>query len=183
MDRIISSLLLFAKSPQPSRQLCDLNKLLKELFKDSSAILIPQGINPVFSLGKDAIANGDSHLLKQVFINLIRNAIQAMPEGGDLKITTQKSSQLEQPSDQSDYCRQFIKITVADQGDGVSKENLANVFNPFFTTKDHGTGLGLSISHNIIKAHQGTIDVESEEGKGARFILKIPYWDYELDKK
>jgi len=112
-------------------------------------------------LGKDAIANGDSHLLKQVFINLIRNAIQAMPEGGDLKITTQKSSQLEQPSDQSDYCRQFIKITVADQGDGVSKENLANVFNPFFTTKDHGTGLGLSISHNIIKAHQGTIDVES----------------------
>ena len=183
MDRIISSLLLFAKSPQPSRQLCDLNELLKELFKDSSAILIPQGINPVFSLGKDAIANGDSHLLKQVFINLIRNAIQAMPEGGDLKITTQKSSQLEQPSDQSDYCRQFIKITVADQGGGVSEENLANVFNPFFTTKDHGTGLGLSISHNIIKAHQGTIDVESEEGKGARFILKIPYWDYELDKK
>jgi len=134
-------------------------------------------------LGKDAIANGDSHLLKQVFINLIRNAIQAMPEGGDLKITTQKSSQLEQPPDQSDYCRQFIKITVADQGGGVSEENLANVFNPFFTTKDHGTGLGLSISHNIIKAHQGTIDVESEEGKGARFILKIPYWDYELDKK
>ena len=183
MDRIISSLLLFAKSPQPSRQLCDLNELLKELFKDSSAILIPQGINPVFSLGKDAIANGDSHLLKQVFINLIRNAIQAMPEGGDLKITTQKSSQLEQPSDQSDYYRQFIKITVADQGDGVLEENLANVFNPFFTTKDHGTGLGLSISHNIIKAHQGTIDVESEEGKGARFILKIPCWDYELDKK
>mgnify|MGYP003966236177 FL=1 len=183
MDRIISSLLLFAKSPQPSRQQCDLNKLLKKLFKDPTAILIPQGINPIFSLGKDAIANGDSHLLKQVFINLIRNAIQAMPEGGDLKITTQKSPQLEQSSDQSDYCRQFIKITVADQGGGVSEENLANVFNPFFTTKDHGTGLGLSISHNIIKAHQGTIDVESGKGKGARFIIKIPYWDHELDKK
>ena len=183
MDRIISSLLLFAKSPQPSRQLCNLNELLKDLFKDPSSILIPKEINPVFNWGKNVIANGDSDLLKQVFINLIRNAIQAMPEGGDLKITTQKSSKFEQSHDQSDCYRQFITVTVADQGEGISEENLANVFNPFFTTKDHGTGLGLSISHNIIKAHQGTIDVENEEGKGARFILKIPCWDYELDKK
>ena len=183
MDRIISSLLLFAKSPQPSTQSCDLNTLLKDLFKNSSAILIPDEINPVFSLSDNAIANGDSHLLKQVFINLIRNSIQAMPEGGNLEIATQKCSQFEQSSDQSDYYRQFIKVTVADQGGGISEENLANIFNPFFTTKDHGTGLGLSISHNIIKAHQGTIDVENEMGKGARFILKIPSWDHELDKK
>jgi signal transduction histidine kinase len=183
MDRIISSLLLFAKSPQPSRQSCDLNTLLKDLFKNSSAILIPEKINPIFSLNDNAIANGDSHLLKQVFINLIRNSIQAMPEGGNLEIATQKCSQFEQSSDQSDYYRQFIKVTVTDQGGGISEENLANIFNPFFTTKDHGTGLGLSISHNIIKAHQGTIDVENEMGKGARFILKIPCWDHELDKK
>jgi two-component system sensor histidine kinase FlrB len=183
MDRIISSLLLFAKSPQPSTQSCDLNTLLKDLFKNSSAILIPDEINPVFSLSDNAIANGDSHLLKQVFINLIRNSIQAMPEGGNLEIATQKCSQFEQSSDQSDYYRQFIKVTVADQGGGISEENLANIFNPFFTTKDHGTGLGLSISHNIIKAHQGTIDVENEVGKGARFILKIPCWDHELDKE
>ena len=183
MDRIISSLLLFAKSPQPSRQLCNLNEMLKELFEDSSSILIPKEINPIFNWGENVIANGDSDLLKQVFINLIRNAIQAMPEGGDLKITTQKSPQFEQSPDQSDYYRQFITVTIADQGEGISEENLTNVFNPFFTTKDHGTGLGLSISHNIIKAHQGTIDVESEEGKGARFILKIPCWDHELDKK
>ena len=183
MDRIISSLLLFAKSPQPSRQSCDLNKLLKDLFNNSSAILIPEKINPIFSLNDNAIANGDSHLLKQVFINLIRNSIQAMPEGGNLEIATQKCSQFEQSSDQSDYYRQFIKVTVADQGGGISEEDLANIFNPFFTTKDHGTGLGLSISHNIIKAHQGTIDVENEMGKGARFILKIPCWDHELDKK
>ena len=183
MDRIISSLLLFAKSPQPSRQSCDLNTLLKDLFKNSSAILIPEKINPIFSLSDNAIANGDSHLLKQVFINLIRNSIQAMPEGGNLEIATQKCSQFEQSSDQSDYYRQFIKVTVTDQGGGISEENLANIFNPFFTTKDHGTGLGLSISHNIIKAHQGTIDVENEVGKGARFILKIPCWDHELDKE
>ena len=145
--------------------------------------MIPQKINHVFNWGEDIIANGDAGLLKQVFVNLNRNAIQAMPKGGDLKITTQKNSQLEKCQDQSDYHRQFITVTVADQGEGISEENLANVFNPFFTTKDHGTGLGLSISHNIIKAHQGTIDVENEGGKGARFILKIPYWDHKLDKK
>jgi PAS domain S-box-containing protein len=183
MDRIISSLLLFAKSPKPSRQFCDINVLLKELFEDPSIILIPQKIKPIFTWGENTIANGDSGLLKQVFINLIRNAIQAMPEGGDLKITTQKSSKLEQSSEKPDYSRQFITVTVADQGEGISEKNLANVFNPFFTTKDHGTGLGLSISHNIIKAHQGTIDVENDMGKGARFIIKIPYWDNELDKK
>ena len=183
MDRIISSLLLFAKSPRPSQQLCDLNELLKDLLKDSSAILIPQGINTIFSFSDNAIANGDSHLLKQVFINLIRNAIQAMPEGGDLTITTQKSPDFEKSSDQLNYSRQFIKVTFADQGKGISEENRASIFNPFFTTKDHGTGLGLSISHNIIKAHQGTIDVENKAGKGAQFILKIPCWDHDLDNK
>ena len=183
MDRIISSLLLFAKSPQPSRQSCDLNTLIKSLFKDSTSLVIPDKINPILNLNQNAVANGDSHLLKQVFINLIRNSIQAMPEGGNLEIATQKCSQFEQSSDQSDYYRQFIKVTVSDQGGGILEENLTNVFNPFFTTKDHGTGLGLSISHNIIKAHQGTIDIENEVGKGARFILKIPCWDHELDKK
>ncbi len=183
MDRIISSLLLFAKSPRPSQQQCDLNKLLKGLFEDSSSILIPSEINPVFHWGENMIANGDEGLLKQVFINLIRNAIQAMPKGGDLKIETQKNRELEKSPDQNDYYRQFISITVADQGNGISKENLANVFNPFFTTKDHGTGLGLSISHNIVKAHQGTINVESEEGQGTRFIINMPCWDHELDKK
>ena len=145
--------------------------------------MIPSEINTVCNWGKDIIANGDAGLLKQVFVNLIRNSIQAMPKGGNLKITTQKNSQLEKSQDQSDYYRQFITVTVADQGGGISKENLANIFNPFFTTKDHGTGLGLSISHNIIKAHQGTIDVENEAGKGVCFILKIPYWDHALDKK
>ena len=102
-----------------------------------------------------------------------------------IRISTidKKKSQLEKSQDQSDYYRQFITVTVADQGNGISEENLTNIFNPFFTTKDHGTGLGLSISHNIIKAHQGTIDVENNYGQGARFILKIPYWDHELDKK
>ncbi|KMP10595.1 hypothetical protein UR09_05770 [Candidatus Nitromaritima sp. SCGC AAA799-A02] len=183
MDRIISSLLLFAKSPQPSRQTCDLNRLISELFKSSPDILIPENIRPVFDLGDHMIANGDEGLLKQVFINLIRNGIQAMPDGGELRVATQRGVETEPSTEQTADHRQFITITVADSGEGISRENLANVFNPFFTTKDQGTGLGLSISHNIVKAHQGTIDVESEEGKGTRFILNIPCWDDELDKK
>ncbi|MCH8157963.1 MAG: PAS domain-containing protein, partial [Nitrospinae bacterium] len=183
MDRIISSLLLFAKSPQPSRQKCDLNQLIQELFNNSTEILVPANIRPVLDLGDEMIANGDGGLLKQVFINLIRNGIQAMPDGGELSLRTQKGVGLEKSADCADSYRQFITITVTDSGEGISEENLANVFNPFFTTKDQGTGLGLSISHNIIKAHQGTIDVESEEGRGTRFIMNIPCWDDEFDKE
>ena len=74
-------------------------------------------------------------------------------------------------------------IEVEDNGIGMSSDNLTKIFNPFFTTKDNGTGLGLSISHNIIKAHQGTIDAVSEEGKGTSFTVKIPSWDEGFDEK
>ena len=77
----------------------------------------------------------------------------------------------------------IVQVEVQDNGTGIETETSNQLFDPYTTTKDHGTGLGLSISHNIIKAHQGTIDVENEVGKGARFILKIPCWDHELDKK
>lgn len=182
MDRIISSLLLFAKSPQPSSQKCDLNRLIQDLFENSADLPIPHNVHTVLDLGHDMIARGDGGLLKQVFINLVRNGIQSMPQGGKLTLTAQKGTGPEKSPDRVDDYRQFITVTVADNGQGISEDNLANIFNPFFTTKDQGTGLGLSISHNIIKAHQGTIDAESEEGRGTRFILNIPCWDDELDK-
>ena len=79
--------------------------------------------------------------------------------------------------------RQYISVTISDNGVGMSADSLAKIFNPFFTTKDKGTGLGLAISHNIIKAHQGTIEAISEEGKGTSFTIKIPSWDEDFDEK
>ena len=76
--------------------------------------------------------------------------------------------------------RKFTTITISDTGSGIAAEDIDKIFNPFFTTKNKGTGLGLAISHNIIKAHQGTIDVDSGNGKTV-FTVKLPSWDEEYD--
>ena len=183
MDRIISTLLLFAKSSQPSRQQCDINSLLTECLEEINNVKIPENINVILKYYQGTLlANGDRELLRQVFPNLINNAIQAMPDGGILSLITEKSSVSISPENGLTK-RQFISITVSDNGIGMSSDNLKKIFNPFFTTKDKGTGLGLAISHNIIKAHQGTIDAVSEEGKGTSFTVKIPCWDEGFDEK
>lgn len=178
MDRIISTLLLFAKSPEPSRQKCEINSLLDELLEFSSNIIFPGNIKIVrkFSPG-ELLGNGDGDLLRQVLLNLIRNAIQAMPDGGELCITSKVSMEPKSAKHPEKDRRRFISITVSDTGTGISSANLVKIFNPFFTTRDRGTGLGLAIAHNIIKAHQGTIEVESRLGKGTAFIVKIPAWE------
>ncbi|NIQ03566.1 MAG: PAS domain-containing sensor histidine kinase, partial [Nitrospinaceae bacterium] len=179
MDRIISSLLLFAKSPKPSRQKCDINRLLRELLEGSSGIAVPDNVKVTQHFGGgDLQVNGDRELLRQVLLNLLRNAIQAMPEGGELGLRTEKGT----VSPTQENHREFITITVSDTGSGIPSDHLSNIFNPFFSTKDKGTGLGLSIAYNIIKAHQGTIDAESEESRGTRFTVNLPRWDDELDE-
>lgn len=106
----------------------------------------------------------DSSQIEQVLINLFINAIQAMPEGGDLFV-------------QGDYDPKSDNLTleVRDTGVGIQKEILSNIFDPFFTTKStKGTGLGLSVSYGIIRQHHGDIAVESIEGQGTKFIIKLP---------
>ena len=83
-----------------------------------------------------------------------------MPEGGTFTITSSKKDD-------------FIKVEIMDTGEGILKENLEKIFDPLFSTKPKGTGLGLSICQNIIELHEGKIEVESEAGKGAKFIVKI----------
>lgn len=99
--------------------------------------------------------------LKQVFLNLVLNAIDAMPSGGTLTLTTAQGDER-------------VRIEFADTGVGMTEETQARLFEPFFTTKAHGSGLGLSISYGIIESHDGQILVESEAGKGSTFILLLP---------
>ena len=184
MDRIISTLLLFAKSSQPSRQQCDINLLMSQLMDGLDDVKVPENIKVRLDFGKEEmLANGDRGLLRQVFPNLIRNAIQAMPEGGELHIQTRKALIPAHDNDGGAVDRKFIAVTITDTGGGISPDDLEKVFNPFFTTKDKGTGLGLAISHNIIKAHQGTIEAVCEEGKSTSFKIKIPCWDEDFDEK
>ena len=107
----------------------------------------------------------DSHQLKQVFINILMNAYEAMQGHGKITITTRRVPYNNQP---------FLSVSFADTGGGISPGILDNVFNPFFTTKEKGTGLGLAISHKIIANHHGHIDVENTVGRGVMFTVYLP---------
>lgn len=174
MDRIISSLLLFAKSPEPSRQQCNINHLLRGILESTTDLPPPETIHIHSDYSQEEpLAQGDKELLQQVFSNFIRNAVQAMPDGGELKLSVAKNKS----PDGGTYHRHVITTTISDTGVGISSEDRENIFNPFFSTKDKGTGLGLAIAHNIVKAHQGTIEVESREGQGTTFIVNLPGWE------
>jgi signal transduction histidine kinase len=103
----------------------------------------------------------DPDKLKQVFINIITNSLQAMNDGGSLSISTEQSSG-------------HIEIRISDEGIGIPEENLQQIFEPFFTTRNNGSGLGLSISYKIIEAHKGDISVSSRPSKGTSFIIQLP---------
>jgi signal transduction histidine kinase len=103
----------------------------------------------------------DPNQINQVLLNLLLNAIQSMDKPGEVRVS------LETDGDD-------VLIAVADEGKGISPENLPNIFRPFFTTKGHGTGLGLSLARRTVEAHGGQIDVTSEVGKGSRFEIRLP---------
>jgi two-component system, sporulation sensor kinase E len=108
----------------------------------------------------------DEAQMKQACLNIIKNAVQAMPDGGLLTVTTKLAGD-------------EIILTFADTGVGIPKERLGRVFDPFYTTKDGGSGLGLMIVYKIITDHNGRIDVESEEGKGTRVTITLPMLELE----
>jgi signal transduction histidine kinase len=111
----------------------------------------------------------DREQMKQVFMNLILNAIQAITEGGAIHIATRLNSK-----DETGEPRQYVQIEIRDTGVGIPEENLDHIFDPFFTSKDTGSGLGLSISHQIVQEHGGYATVESQLGKGTSFFVNLP---------
>ena len=106
--------------------------------------------------------------LLEIFINLFINAIDAMPDGGQLSV----DGLLEQPEHKK---QDYLAIRVIDTGVGIKKEHLSRIFDRYYTSKDTGTGLGLAVVERIISAHSGTLHVASEEGKGTTFTVYFPY--------
>jgi signal transduction histidine kinase len=117
---------------------------------------------------------GDPDQLQQVFLNLILNAIQSMPNGGELRVIA--APQWISKGGLEEGQRQYVEIRVEDTGTGMGKEVIENIFNPFFTTKEKekGTGLGLTVSQGIIQDHEGWVEAESEIGKGSVFKAFLP---------
>lgn len=118
----------------------------------------------------------DEDQLEQIFLNIILNAVQAMPNGGELRLRTKLRDQGAKVS------AKRVELTISDTGCGVPKENLGKIFDPFFTTKRDSTGLGLSITHSLVNRHHGTIAVESEVGKGTSFVITFPLSSEEAER-
>ncbi|MEW6620301.1 MAG: ATP-binding protein [bacterium] len=163
----INSLLSFSRPPILKVSSVDINNLLQETLKDlenemKAEVKIKENLTKSLPPLK-----ADPEQLKAVFFNLIKNAIESMGEREEkrLEINTQEVTHKE---------GRFVLIRIKDNGVGIRSKEVEKIFNPFYTTKGKGTGLGLAICQRIIEAHQGKIGVESKEGKGATFTIKLP---------
>jgi signal transduction histidine kinase len=116
----------------------------------------------------------DEALLKQAFLNIMLNALEAMPDGGDLAIATHLADLKAAGILESNGGDEWLEVVFDDTGSGIPAEHLSRVFDPFFTTKKDGTGLGLAITYRIIENHRGVIRVASQPGKGTTFVITIP---------
>jgi two-component system NtrC family sensor kinase len=165
---VVRRLLDFARQSESVRVRSDVNEILKDVLALVNHLLRTSGVQ-LFTSFSEGIPwiSVDRNQTKQVILNLIHNALHAMPTGGDLQISTACSQR-----DNKDW----ITISLSDTGTGIAPENVERVFEPFFTTrsKDGGTGLGLSVSYGIVADHGGFIDVESQVGKGSKFTIWFP---------
>ncbi|MFC1495842.1 ATP-binding protein [Candidatus Margulisiibacteriota bacterium] len=165
IDRIVEDLLQFAKNTEMKMEKLDLNQMINKVLDDYRGQAKNNKIVIKKALEQFSKITADRNQLKQVFSNLILNAIQAMPEGGTVTIN----------NDQLTINNEgFIRISIRDTGHGIAEENIKNLFDPFFTTKYKGSGLGLTITHTIIESHKGEIRVESKLGEGTTFEVYLP---------
>jgi len=161
--KIVQNLLSYSRTPRPVLEPTDINSLLHEIidFAGNHSDLLQ--INIVQNLASDIPKFlTDMDQLRQVTINLLLNAAAASSQGGEIRVTTTLEA------------NQRVWIEFADDGEGISEENLEKMFEPFFTTKTRGTGLGLAITKQIIDMHQGEIFIDSEVGKGTTVAIYLP---------
>jgi signal transduction histidine kinase/putative methionine-R-sulfoxide reductase with GAF domain len=163
MNEILDQFLQFAKPATPLLEKADVFSIFEETLQllrphiEKQLIVVEKEFQPL------PIILMDREQMKQVFLNLLLNAIQAMPGGGHLTLRGRNSED-----------GQWIHISIQDSGIGISSENMNKLFDPFYSTKEGGIGLGLSITHRIIDQHHGKIEVESAPGKGTLFTIWLP---------
>ena len=164
---VVRRLLDFARQTESSRARTDLTEVIEDVVALTRHLIHTSGVELVKDFAALPWISIDRNQMKQVFLNLIHNALQAMPSGGELYLKTCVERKGK---------REWVKTVVRDTGEGIRPEHQARLFEPFFTTKSErgGTGLGLSVTYGIVTEHGGTIDVESESGRGAAFIVWLP---------
>lgn len=162
IQRVTEDYLQFARMPKPHRQRIALNDVIAQglSFMGSLFAAAHVHIDTQFDPSLPAI-NGDEGQLWQVVLNLVRNALEAMPEGGMLTVGTSRT-------------RSGVAVTIGDTGKGMTEEERQQIFKPFFSTKPSGTGLGLPLVQQVVAEHGGTIRCESAPGKGSTFVIELP---------
>ena len=159
---IVQDVLNFAKPKLPQLKPIDLAPLIDSTVQLLSGELLKRRVQwTVDCQHNGATFKADPDQLRQVLINLIQNAADAMPGGGNLTISTQANDG-------------YLELIISDTGQGIPKELLPRIFDPFVTTKEHGNGLGLAMVHSIIQAHRGTIRAASTPGRGTTFTVRLP---------
>ncbi len=165
---VVRRLLDFARQGERTRSKTDINEIIEDVLMLTRHLIHTSGVQLSLELVKDPPwVSVDTNQMKQVFLNLIHNALQAMPAGGSLEIQTSARTRDD---------RSWIAVAVKDSGVGIEVKNKDRIFEPFFTTKGSrgGTGLGLSVTYGIVTDHGGTIEVESSPGKGSVFTVWLP---------
>jgi two-component system sensor kinase FixL len=162
LEKLVANLGDFTKEYSLVRRSADINMVLRDVLRI---------MNEIYGFGKyhfrEELSSElkeihcDPDKLKQVFMNVIANAVEAMEGGGTVSIYTRR-------------CPQFVEIRISDEGIGIHEQDLTRIFDPFYTTRQKGSGLGLAISYKIIEAHSGEIEAESRPGEGTTFYIRLP---------
>ncbi|HND93015.1 MAG TPA: GAF domain-containing protein [Anaerolineales bacterium] len=165
---VVHRLLDFSRQGERIRTRADLNEVVNDVIALTRHLIQTNGVNLTLGLSSSLPwVSIDRNQMKQVLLNLIHNALQAMPKGGDLFVSTDSAVRAE---------RDWVIMAVKDSGIGILPANQDRIFEPFFTTKGDsgGTGLGLSVTYGIVTDHGGSIDIASEPGKGSTFTVWLP---------
>ena len=161
VERLIAGLLNFSSPPKANFREGDLNRVIADTLLLLRRECERQKVELAYTPGDVPTFRFDIEKIKQALLNLIKNALEAMPAGGRIEVATSSTSGA-------------ATITVADTGPGIAETDLPLIFEPFFTRKGAGTGLGLSITQRIVEEHHGIISVESTRGDGATFVISLP---------
>jgi len=168
LNNIITDFLSVAKPKEPALRLCRIEEVLEKNISFLASQADAQGhrIGREYADGLPEIMT-DPDMLYQAFLNILMNAMQAMPVGGAIRVKTYKTDQ-------------FITILFEDEGSGIPEDVLPKIWDPFFSTKDTGTGLWLGIVRNIIEAHHGKIHIQNDNEKGAQVKVELPITQEEI---
>jgi PAS domain S-box-containing protein len=163
LDRVVQGFLKFMRPQELTLKPVDLNAMLQSVGALLEAESQSHGVRFVLELDSTLpVVSADEELLRQAFINILQNAVQAMPQGGAVRIRTRAEG------------LDWVRVVVTDQGVGIAPEDLDKIFKLYYTSKPGGSGIGLSVVYRIVQLHDGTVEAKSQPGKGTAMIVRLP---------